>query len=209
MFLEVHIQNLTQKPMTFQRVLFECVDGWTVEDVNEGLYVGTAATVPAQEVRQYLYVLTPHLAKSRKIVNPPVAGSIIPLGRLDISWTTTFGEPGRLLTSVSHLFQWEEQKSRSRIVVTASVTTSAIGRGSTAFCAPRSRAAAESPHCSLSISCGHHWQSPLISRTVQSARDAAISSTVPHDSCRANTPGSSHSTGNYGVIAHSTVAWSA
>jgi len=97
-FLEVHIQNLTQKPMTFQRVLFECVDGWTVEDMNDDIYVGSAATVPAQEVRQYLYVLTPHVAKNRKDHAP---GSVIPLGRLDISWTTTFGEPGRLLTSVS------------------------------------------------------------------------------------------------------------
>lgn len=99
-FLEVHIQNLTQKPMTFQRVRFECVDGWIVQDVNDGIYVGRASTVAAQEVRQYLYVLTPHLATSRKIVTPPTPGSIVPLGRLDISWTTTFGEPGRLLTSV-------------------------------------------------------------------------------------------------------------
>jgi hypothetical protein len=99
-FLEVHIQNLTQKPMTFQRVQFECVDGWTVQDVNDGIYVGSASTVQAQEVRQYLYVLTPLLATSRKVVIPPTPGSIIPLGRLDISWTTTFGEPGRLLTSV-------------------------------------------------------------------------------------------------------------
>jgi hypothetical protein len=96
-FLEVHIQNLTQKPMTFQRVLFECVDGWTVEDVNGDIYVGSAAT-PAQEVRQYLYILTSHVAKNKKA---PAPGSVIPLGRLDISWTTTFGEPGRLLTSVS------------------------------------------------------------------------------------------------------------
>ena len=100
-FLEVHIQNLTQKPMTFQRVLFECVDGWTVEDVNDDIYVGSAATVPAQEVRQYLYVLTPHMAKNTKA---PAPGSVIPLGRLDISWTTTFGEPGRLLTSVSTIY---------------------------------------------------------------------------------------------------------
>ena len=99
-FLEVHIQNLTQKPMTFQRIRFECVDGWTVDDVNGDIYAGVAAIMPAQEVRQYLYVLTPHMSPKR-IVTPPALGSVVPLGRLDISWTTSFGEPGRLLTSVS------------------------------------------------------------------------------------------------------------
>lgn len=87
--------------MTFQRIRFECVDGWTVDDVNDGVYAGAAAIMPAQEVRQYLYVLTPHMSNNQKIVTPPTPGSVIPLGRLDISWTTSFGEPGRLLTSVS------------------------------------------------------------------------------------------------------------
>jgi len=49
-------------------------------------------------MRQYVYILTP---KNIELFPPIYApGSIIPLGRLDISWRSSFGEPGRLLTSM-------------------------------------------------------------------------------------------------------------
>ncbi|KAF8303081.1 hypothetical protein DL93DRAFT_2090440 [Clavulina sp. PMI_390] len=104
-FLEVHIQNLTQKPMAFHRIRFECLDGWRAQDINAGVYDQDGGrTMPAGEVRQYLYVLTPTTVMQeggRKVISAPTPGSTIGLGRLDISWTTAFGEPGRLLTSVS------------------------------------------------------------------------------------------------------------
>ncbi|KAG8727521.1 hypothetical protein FRC11_013000, partial [Ceratobasidium sp. 423] len=50
--------------------------------------------------RQYLYILapTPAATPSFPIIYPP--GTIIALGRLDMSWRSSFGEPGRLLTSM-------------------------------------------------------------------------------------------------------------
>lgn len=88
--------------MWFERMRFQCVDEWKVEDPNvdgqEDLFSGQMAVMQPQDMRQYIYVLTP--------TNPPTfpeqhtPGSTIPLGRLDISWRSSFGEPGRLLTSV-------------------------------------------------------------------------------------------------------------
>jgi trafficking protein particle complex subunit 13 len=104
-FLEVHVQNLTQEAMWFEHILFECVDGWQVVDVNfddkeeESIFSGSMAMMQPQDMRQYIYILSPTSTPSFPVVHAP--GSVIPLGRLDISWRSTFGEPGRLLTSVS------------------------------------------------------------------------------------------------------------
>jgi hypothetical protein len=104
-FLEVHIQNLTSEPMWFERIMFEPVPSWDVQDMNllpdgqHTLFSGPMAMMRPQDTRQYLYVLSE--------TNPPsiptqhVPGTVLPLGRLDISWRSSFGEPGRLLTSVS------------------------------------------------------------------------------------------------------------
>ncbi|OCH95303.1 DUF974-domain-containing protein [Obba rivulosa] len=107
-FLEVHIQNLTQDGMWLERVQFECTDGWQVQDANalsigdgenkRSIFTGSMALMQSQDMRQYIYILSP-------IVPPPfpaphTPGSILPLGRLDISWRSSFGEPGRLLTSM-------------------------------------------------------------------------------------------------------------
>ncbi|KAF9234782.1 DUF974-domain-containing protein [Melanogaster broomeanus] len=88
-FLELHIQNLTQETMWFDRMEFECAEGWSAVDANRMSGAGCttihihsiATTIPTFPVSQ-----------------PP--GSIVPLGRLDISWHSQFGEPGRLLTSM-------------------------------------------------------------------------------------------------------------
>jgi len=106
-FLEVHIQNLTANPMHFERMQFEPVEGWDVTDANyipassdspESIFTGALALMQPQDTRQYIYILKP---TSTTLVPPPLTpGSIIPLGRLDISWRSPFGEPGRLLTSM-------------------------------------------------------------------------------------------------------------
>jgi len=86
---------------------FECVDGWNVKDGNvtdnEGqqetsIFSGSMALMQPQDMRQYIYILTPKTPKFFPVIHSP--GSIIPLGRLDISWRSSFGEPGRLLTSM-------------------------------------------------------------------------------------------------------------
>lgn len=104
-FLEVHIQNLTQDAMWFERMKFECAEGWSVIDANttgddedQRLFSGSTALMQPQAIRQYIYILTPTSSFSFPIAHP--AGSVVPLGRLDISWRSQFGEPGRLLTSM-------------------------------------------------------------------------------------------------------------
>lgn len=107
-FLEVHIQNLTQDAMWLERMQFECVDGWQVQDANslenpvsgskEPLFSGSTALMQPQDVRQYIYILLPVSLPPFPITHAP--GAILGLGRLDISWRSSYGEPGRLLTSV-------------------------------------------------------------------------------------------------------------
>ncbi|KAK0448380.1 uncharacterized protein EV420DRAFT_1567611 [Desarmillaria tabescens] len=108
-FLEVHIQNLTQEPIWFERMRFECADGWNVKDANnlitdededeeKSIFTGTTALMNPQDMRQYIYILDPKTHTLEPPANAP--GSIIPLGRLDISWRSSYGEPGRLLTSM-------------------------------------------------------------------------------------------------------------
>jgi hypothetical protein len=113
-FLEVHVQNLTPEPMWIERMRFECVEGWSAADINffdgppsddgkksrQSIFSGATAVMQPQDLRQYLYILSP--SRSADPIFPvfPQPGSVISLGRLDISWRTSFGEPGRLLTSV-------------------------------------------------------------------------------------------------------------
>lgn len=119
-FLEVHIQNLTSTSIWFEKMWLEPVDGWQVENEdapvsNEGekreesnglsVFSGSIAPMQPQDLRQYIFVMMPKQNKtSRSIPQPPVPGTVVPLGRLDISWRSSMGEPGRLLTSVrSHI----------------------------------------------------------------------------------------------------------
>ena len=105
----MHIQNLTQDAMWLERMQFECVEGWQVQDANilenpatgakEYLFSGSTALMQPQDLRQYIYILSPKVLPAFPITHVP--GSILALGRLDISWRSSFGEPGRLLTSVS------------------------------------------------------------------------------------------------------------
>ncbi|KAL5490077.1 hypothetical protein ACEPAI_4910 [Sanghuangporus weigelae] len=117
-FLEVHIQNLTQGPLWFEKIRLEPVEGWNVVDANvlfssppeKSETVGTSrrsifsenmALMPPQDMRQYIYILTPKLTpRTASVSVPPAPGTVVPLGRLDISWRSPMGEPGRLLTSV-------------------------------------------------------------------------------------------------------------
>ncbi|EJD53235.1 DUF974-domain-containing protein [Auricularia subglabra TFB-10046 SS5] len=104
-FLEVHVQNLTAEPLWFEQMKFECADGWLVDDANltshkTSIFSGAAALIQPQDLRQYVYVLTPtpESVPSFPVVHAP--GTVISLGRLDISWRSSFGGPGRLLTSM-------------------------------------------------------------------------------------------------------------
>lgn len=95
--------------MSFERIFLDPAPGWTVDEsdfgpVQERLFSGVNALMQPQDARQYVYVLNP--VEESKFFVPPEPGAVIQLGRLDISWRSAFGEPGRLLTSVrlSHLY---------------------------------------------------------------------------------------------------------
>jgi hypothetical protein len=108
LFLEVHIQNLTQESIWFERMRFDCVEGWHVENGNlievepmgekECIFSDSSALLQPQDMRQYIYIVQPTTTPTFPPMYSP--GTVVPLGRLDISWTSSFGEPGRLLTSV-------------------------------------------------------------------------------------------------------------
>lgn len=108
-FLEVHIQNLTQDAIYFERMRLECTDEWETVDANmlpdpdnskgqTSIFSGNMTLMKPQDTRQYLYILTPKVPDLSP--SGPAPGSVIPLGRLDILWRSHFGEPGRLLTSM-------------------------------------------------------------------------------------------------------------
>ncbi len=103
-FLEVHIQNLTSDPMWFERIILEPAPGWNIQDANvlpdsqRSLFSDAMAMMQPQDMRQYIYILTETNPPAIPVQHEP--GAILPLGRLDISWRSSFGEPGRLLTSV-------------------------------------------------------------------------------------------------------------
>jgi hypothetical protein len=107
-FLEIHVQNLTQEPMWFEKLEFRPVDGWNniesnVSDQSPRITSETKgrssnSLIHPQDTIQYVYTLMP--ATIHNFIIKPTPGSVIPLGRLDMVWRSTFGEPGRLLTSV-------------------------------------------------------------------------------------------------------------
>ncbi|KAF9452824.1 DUF974-domain-containing protein [Macrolepiota fuliginosa MF-IS2] len=104
-FLEVHIQNVTQESMHFERLSFEPTDEWQVQDSNitddgQSVFSGSLALMNPQDVRQYIFILSPTLTSAIRPLAVHLPGSIFPLGRLNIVWRSSYGEPGRLLTSM-------------------------------------------------------------------------------------------------------------
>ncbi|BGP28239.1 hypothetical protein JCM10295v2_007226 [Rhodotorula toruloides] len=93
-FLEVQIQNHCDSSMWFERMRFETLPGFTLEDQNDGLYEGAEALLPPGGLRQFLYILQ---AGPEVPLVPP--GASQGLGRIDIGWRTRNGEVGRLLSS--------------------------------------------------------------------------------------------------------------
>ncbi|KAK3827561.1 MAG: hypothetical protein J3Q66DRAFT_305974 [Benniella sp.] len=106
--LEAVVQNLSGVTMWMERMRFEVADPFTVNDLNvvieEDDDDNSSETGPVSifskhdyfapnDVRQYLYVLTPKPGKEL------LAKTTNVLGKLDILWKSQFGETGRLQTS--------------------------------------------------------------------------------------------------------------
>ncbi|KAI7829013.1 hypothetical protein BC939DRAFT_442544 [Gamsiella multidivaricata] len=113
--LEAMVQNVSGVTMWMERMRFEVADAFTVKDLNvviedEDEDGDTKITTESKrggpvsifgkhdyfapnDVRQYLYVLTPKPGKEL------LAKTTNVLGKMDILWRSQFGETGRLQTS--------------------------------------------------------------------------------------------------------------
>ncbi|KAG0279779.1 hypothetical protein BGZ95_000241 [Linnemannia exigua] len=114
--LEAMVQNVSGVTMWMERMRFEVADAFTVQDLNVVIHEESAVldrktaadeTTEASavsifgehdyfapnDVRQYLYVLTPKPGKELFAKTTNV------LGKMDILWRSQFGETGRLQTS--------------------------------------------------------------------------------------------------------------
>ncbi|KAI7868581.1 hypothetical protein BDF14DRAFT_1791807 [Spinellus fusiger] len=102
-FLETQLQNVSAGPMHLERMRFEPSDHFDFNDLNQR-YNGRGEIEPSvsvfgdafihpQDIRQYLYLLTPRKANDR------MARTTNALGKLDIVWRSAMGDIGRLQTS--------------------------------------------------------------------------------------------------------------
>ncbi|KAI8333215.1 hypothetical protein BD560DRAFT_360566 [Blakeslea trispora] len=99
-FLEAQLQNVSAGPMFLERMKFEPSEYFTFEDMNGVVGCEKEETVfgdhfiHPQDVRQYLYMLSPLDAQNDRISRTTNA-----LGKLDIVWRSYMGDLGRLQTS--------------------------------------------------------------------------------------------------------------
>ncbi|KAF1807065.1 hypothetical protein V8B55DRAFT_1462050 [Mucor lusitanicus] len=102
-FLEAQLQNVSAGPMFLERMKFEPSEHFQFEDLNqcvaskdesrEASVFGDSFIHP-QDVRQYLYMLSPRSSDNDRISRTTNA-----LGKLDIVWRSYMGDLGRLQTS--------------------------------------------------------------------------------------------------------------
>eukprot|EP01135_Chromosphaera_perkinsii_P012309 Nk52_evm1s2635 gene=Nk52_evmTU1s2635 len=117
-YLEAQVQNITQGPMYVENVSFDASPPFLYRDLNyvapssnikdsrlvehrpstgdqqeESLTFGMLNYMHPQDIRQYLYELYLEEKNDRIVMN------CTSIGKLDITWRTNLGEPGRLQTS--------------------------------------------------------------------------------------------------------------
>nr|CAG8512124.1 15117_t:CDS:2 [Entrophospora candida] len=115
-FLEVLIQNVSKRNMYLEKMNFEPNEIFNYKDFNyvnnidesnqskdlikksidsipESIF-GDGSYLNPQDIRQYLYMLTP-----KPTIDDKTARSTTALGKLDIVWRSNLGETGRLQTS--------------------------------------------------------------------------------------------------------------
>ncbi|KAG0166397.1 hypothetical protein DFQ28_007258 [Apophysomyces sp. BC1034] len=99
-FLEAQLQNVSAGPMYLERMKFEPSEHFNFQDLNcivgseDDASVFGNHFIHPQDVRQYLYLLTP-----RDPHNDRIARTTNALGKLDILWRSSMGDVGRLQTS--------------------------------------------------------------------------------------------------------------
>ncbi|ORY32561.1 hypothetical protein BCR39DRAFT_522853 [Naematelia encephala] len=103
--LEVLVQNTSPEAILFDRIRIEPVVGLNaipIQNENDTVF---GSLMPG-DTRQYLFLVSPSPSTSGSAHKPSgfppryVAGTVLPLGRLDISWVAgPYRDPGRLQTS--------------------------------------------------------------------------------------------------------------
>ncbi|CAO3597552.1 unnamed protein product [Absidia cylindrospora] len=106
-FMEAQVQNVSAGPMYLERMKFDPSEYFDFEDLNHrqqlqqqvesmdcDLSVFGDYFIHPQDVRQYLYLLTPKQSQKDRIARTTNA-----LGKLDIVWRSAMGDMGRLQTS--------------------------------------------------------------------------------------------------------------
>lgn len=101
-FLEAQLQNVSAGPMFLERMKFEPSEHFQFEDLNQRVSVKQQdndsvfgdSFIHPQDVRQYLYMLSPRNSENDRISRTTNA-----LGKLDIVWRSYMGDLGRLQTS--------------------------------------------------------------------------------------------------------------
>jgi hypothetical protein len=115
--LEILMQNSSTEPILFDKLILEPVHGLESHPIPPPAGISDESLMPG-DTRQYLFSLSPvsgdeqkdvathdqadAVAPIRKSVFPPIypGGTILPLGRLDVSWFSgPYRDPGRLQTS--------------------------------------------------------------------------------------------------------------
>lgn len=117
LFLELHVQNTSPLPMTFSQMSFQPAEGLTFRSMN-GLFVDGAAEAEREiwedeagqgpvllpgDVRQVCWIVDetnrPGAFGEGGMKTAWAPGTVLPLGKLDIYWTSPYGETGHLQTS--------------------------------------------------------------------------------------------------------------
>ncbi|KAG2237885.1 hypothetical protein BDF21DRAFT_408824 [Thamnidium elegans] len=97
-FLEAQLQNVSAGPMFLERMKFEPSEHFIFEDLNQVVTNNDSvfgdSFIHPQDIRQYLYMLSPKDDQNDRISRTTNA-----LGKLDIVWRSYMGDLGRLQTS--------------------------------------------------------------------------------------------------------------
>ncbi|KAI9275146.1 hypothetical protein EDC94DRAFT_592229 [Helicostylum pulchrum] len=97
-FLEAQLQNVSAGPMFLERMRFEPSEHFVFEDLNQVVTSNDSvfgdSFIHPQDIRQYLYMLSPKDDQNDRISRTTNA-----LGKLDIVWRSYMGDLGRLQTS--------------------------------------------------------------------------------------------------------------
>ena len=115
LFLELHVQNTSPLPMTFSQMSFQPAEGLSFRSMNGGPAgdegrrdiwedeAGQGPVLLSGDVRQVCWIVDetarPGATGEGGMKTTWAPGTVLPLGKLDIYWSSPYGETGHLQTS--------------------------------------------------------------------------------------------------------------